>query len=269
MVRADTLNKPWAIEELETTKKQILSNPSNEPRPFVLYHNWVVNTPMEMGIADSTKAIVALDNAKQFTNPFGVFVTGIDRDETAGEDDGSFKGSKVFSYTGAVMTLPTGVQAVAENNYGRPDQALDYLKKMSRSFSYALPGSIYEVSPDYGMMTQAWNIYAFAVPIVNQFFGIKPLAHQKTIIIEPQMPKEWDNASLENVKVGDNEISVWHTTSKTGHQIKVQQTKTDWKIKLILPEANYNINEGNPETINENGKTIFTFSDNIILVTKS
>lgn len=129
MVRADTLNKPWAIEELETTKKQILSNPSNEPRPFVLYHNWVVNTPMEMGIADSTKAIVALDNAKQFTNPFGVFVTGIDRDETAGEDDGSFKGSKVFSYTGAVMTLPTGVQAVAENNYGRPDQALDYLKK--------------------------------------------------------------------------------------------------------------------------------------------
>lgn len=119
------------------------------------------------------------------------------------------------------------------------------------------------------MMTQAWNIYAFAVPIVNQFFGIKPLAHQKTIIIEPQMPKEWDNASLENVKVGDNEISVWHTTSKTGHQIKVQQTKTDWKIKLILPEANYNINEGNPETINENGKTIFTFSDNIILVTKS
>ncbi len=269
LVRADTLNKPWAIEELETTKKQILSNPSNEPRPFVLYHNWVVNTPMEMGIADSTKAIVALDNAKQFTNPFGVFVTGIDRDETAGDDSGSFKGSKVFSYTGAVMTLPTGVQAVAENNYGRPDEALDYLKRMSRSFSYALPGSIYEVSPDYGMITQAWNIYSFAVPIVNQFFGIKPLAHQKTIVIEPQLPKEWDNAALENVKVGDNIISIWHSQSESGHQIKITQTQPDWKIQVVLPDDGYTAQEGDAQTETKNGKTVFTFTEATMVVGKN
>ena len=269
LVRADTLNKPWAIEELETTKKQILSNPSNEPRPFVLYHNWVVNTPMEMGIADSTKAIVALDNAKQFTNPFGVFVTGIDRDETAGDDSGSFKGSKVFSYTGAVMTLPTGVQAVAENNYGRPDEALDYLKRMSRSFSYALPGSIYEVSPDYGMITQAWNIYSFAVPIVNQFFGIKPLAHQKTIVIEPQLPKEWDNAALENVKVGDNIISIWHSQSESGHQIKITQTQSDWKIQVVLPDDGYTAQEGDAQTETKNGKTVFTFTEATMVVGKN
>ncbi|HKL91412.1 MAG TPA: hypothetical protein VJ880_09550, partial [Allomuricauda sp.] len=269
LVRADTLNKPWAIEELETTKKQILSNPSNEPRPFVLYHNWVVNTPMEMGIADSTKAIVALDNAKQFTNPFGVFVTGIDRDETAGDDSGSFKGSKVFSYTGAVMTLPTGVQAVAENNYGRPDEALDYLKRMSRSFSYALPGSIYEVSPDYGMITQAWNIYSFAVPIVNQFFGIKPLAHQKTIVIEPQLPKEWDNAALENVKVGDNIISIWHSQSESGHQIKITQTQPDWKIQVVLPDDGYTAQEGDAQTETKNGKTVFTFTEPTMVVGKN
>lgn len=269
LVRADTLNKPWAVEELKATKQQILQNPSDEPRPFVLYHNWVVNTPMEMGIADSTKAILALDNAKNFTNPFGVFVTGIDRDETAGADAGSFEGGKVFTYTGAVMTLPTGVQAVAENNYGRPDQALDYLKRMSRSFSYALPGSIYEVSPDYGMMTQAWNIYSFAVPIINQFFGIEPMAHNKTIIIEPQMPNEWDTASLENVKVGDNKVSIWHTKSEESHQIKIQQTRPDWKIKLILPEGDYKATEGNAKTSTENGKTILTFSNQIIVVTKS
>ena len=71
------------------------------------------------------------------------------------------------------MTLPTGVQAVAENNYGRPDKALDYLKRMTRTFGYALPGSIYEVSPDFGMMTQAWNLYSYAIPIVGQFFGIQ------------------------------------------------------------------------------------------------
>jgi glycogen debranching enzyme len=269
LVRADTLNKPWAVEELKATRQEILKNPSNKARPFVLYHNWVVNTPMEMGIADSTKAITALDNAKKFTNPFGVFVTGIDRDETAGEDEGSFQGSKVFSYTGAVMTLPTGVQAVAENNYGRPDEALDFLKRMSRSFSYALPGSIYEVSPDYGMMTQAWNIYAFAVPIVNQFFGIKPMAHQKTIIIEPQMPSGWDNASLENVKIGNNLISVWHSTSENGHQIKITQNQPDWKIRVVLPDDGYTVQEGNPQTETKNGKTVFTFTEPSMIIGKN
>ena len=61
------------------------------------------------------------------------------------------------------MTLPTGVAAVAENNYGRPDKALDYLHRMSRSWGYAHPGSMYEGSPDCGMMCQAWNIYSFAI----------------------------------------------------------------------------------------------------------
>ncbi|WP_127018771.1 glycogen debranching protein [Flagellimonas beolgyonensis] len=266
LVRADTLNKPWAVEELKATERQLLEHPSTKPRPFVLYHNWVVNTPMEMGIADSTKAIVALDNAKKFTNPFGMFVTGIDRDESAGKDEGSFKGSKVFSYTGAVMTLPTGVQAVAENNYGRPDEALDYLKRMTRSFSYALPGSMYEVSPDYGMMTQAWNIYAFAIPIVNQFFGISSKAYDKMMEIRPQMPKDWTDVSLENVKIGNNEVSIWYENNNGIFQIKVQQTNPEWHLKLILPQDDYSVTEGNPETSLANGKTVFRLTNEKTMV---
>ncbi len=71
----------------------------------------------------------------------GMFVTGIDRDETAGAAEGSFvTNRKIFTYTGAVMTLPTGVQAVAENNYGRPDEAYSLLKRM-------LKFQEFEVSP--------------------------------------------------------------------------------------------------------------------------
>ena len=54
----------------------------------MLHHNWVVNTPMEMGIADPEKAVLALETARNFVNPFGMFVTGIDRDESAGADEG-------------------------------------------------------------------------------------------------------------------------------------------------------------------------------------
>ena len=267
IIRADTLNKPWAIEELEETKKSILSNPSKELRPFVLHHNWVVNTPMEMKIADNEKAIKALQTSEKFVNPFGVFVTGIDRDASAGSDDGSFKGSKIFSYTGAVMTLPTGVQAIAENNYGRPDNALNYLKRMTRTFSYALPGSIYEVSPDYGMITQAWNIYSFAIPIIHQFFGIRPTASEKKVQIMPQMPEEWNSATLENVIISDNNISVFFEKKDKITTVKVTQSENDWTLEIVLPKienGDYEIVKGNADVTTTENQIFYLSKDPII-----
>jgi glycogen debranching enzyme len=265
ILRADTLDKPWAVEELERTRDAILKESGEEVlKPFVLHHNWVVNTPMETGIADPDKALRALETARKFTNPFGVFVTGIDRDQAAGEDEGSFEGSKVFSYTGAVMTLPTGVQAIAENNYGNPDQALDYLLRMTRSFSYAFPGSMYEVSPDYGMVVQAWNIYSFAVPIVRQFFGIKPMASKKEIWIRPQMPSSWQRCSLENVRVGDNRISIHYEQPEAGTiKLTVLQERGDWQI-LMHPGAEgasvTKIVRGNAEEAEKGGEKVLRCS---------
>jgi glycogen debranching enzyme len=269
IIRADTLNKPWAIEELEETKKSILGNPSKEPRPFVLYHNWVVNTPMEMKIAENEKAIKALQTSEKFVNPFGIFVTGIDRDASAGSDDGSFKGSKIFSYTGAVMTLPTGVQAIAENNYGRPDNALNYLKRMTRTFSYALPGSIYEVSPDYGMITQAWNIYSFAIPIIHQFFGIRPTASKKKIQIMLQMPEEWNSATLENVIIAENKISVFFEKKDKITTVKVTQSENDWTLEIVLPKienGDYELVKGNAEITTTENQIFYLSQDPIIEV---
>ena len=236
IVRADTLNKPWAVAELEATKAKLSTLPKDQKQGFVLYHNWVVNTPMETGIADPEKAKIALETGRKYTNPFGVFVTGIDRDESSENADGSFSGSKSFSYTGAVMTLPTGVSAIGENNYGNPDQALDYLKRMTRSFGFALPGSIYEVSPDYGMFTQAWNMYSFAVPIISQFFGIQPDAGNKVIYIRPQMPTSWEEASIQKVVIGDNEISMSYENKSGVLSIEVSQTQSKWGISIEIPQ---------------------------------
>lgn len=256
IVRADTLDKPWAVTELKNTRARIRQNPGGDRlRPFVVHHNWVVNTPMEMGIADPEKARTALETARAFTNPFGVFVTGIDRDASAGQDEGSFQGGTVFSYTGAVMTLPTGVQAVAENNYGNPDQALEYLRRMSRSFSYALPGSMYEVSPDYGMVVQAWNIYSFAIPIVRQFFGIDPMASAKEIRIRPRMPASWKQASLEAVPVGDNSISLFFEQTGDGkRKVTLLQEQADWQLILdldITASSTWEVLRGNAQVREE------------------
>ena len=270
ITRADTLNKPWAVEELKNTREQILDHPSDRPRPFVLHHNWVVNTPMETGIAPRDKALKALETARKFINPFGVFVTGIDRDESAGSDTTSFKGSKVFSYTGAVMTLPTGVQAIAENNYGRPDYALDYLKRMTRTFGYALPGSIYEVSPDYGMMTQAWNIYSFAVPIIGQFFGLQPRAATRTLVISPQMPSSWDAASLTNVAVADGTVNLDYAVKDDMLTYAITHTLKNWETEVMLPRSQYEkpaLQEGTYEVVQEGDSWILKTSEKRIALT--
>ncbi|NIJ52479.1 glycogen debranching protein [Dyadobacter arcticus] len=241
IVRADTLKKPWAVAELKAAKSAVIRSGAKQKKGFVVHHNWVVNTPMETGIADSAKALAALETASKFTNPFGAFVTGIDRDESAGKDERSVAGNnKVFTYTGAVMTLPTGVLAISENNYGQPDNALSYLRRMTKSFSFALPGSIYEVSPDYGMMSQAWNVYSYAVPIVQQFFGVNPESSKKTIHFQPQMPSKWNDAKLENVIVGNNELDIVFKRSGKAEQWDLTQTKDDWKVMLTFPKNKFN-----------------------------
>lgn len=240
IVRADTLHKPWAVNELKAAQQKLRLLPDSTKKGFVLHHNWVVNTPMETGVADPEKAQIALRTASRFTNPYGVFVTGIDRDESAGNDaTTSDLNRKIFSYTGAVMTLPTGVLAIGESRYGNPDEALAYLKKMTKTFSYALPGSIYEVSPDYGMVTQAWNMYSYAVPIIKQFFGIRPQAAQKMILIEPQMPGDWNEASIDKVAVGDNLIGLTYAKAENGVKLVITQTKPDWTVRLAFPKGKY------------------------------
>ncbi len=254
IVRADTLGKPWAVAELKATKVKIADYPAEQKQGFVVHHNWVVNTPMEMSIADREKALAALETGSKFVNPFGVFVTGIDRDESAGTDDSSFaEGKEVFSYTGAVMTLPTGVQAIAENNYGRPDQALDYLHRLTNSFSYALPGSMYEVSPDFGMMTQAWTIYSLAYPIVQQFFGIQPKAQLQEVHIRPQMPAEWHEASLENLTIGDNALRMQFKRDNDAVELTFEQKK-DWKLIIKIPHGKF-------KTWKIDGKTVLPHED--------
>lgn len=236
LVRSDTLGKSWAVAELKATRKQMQKDHSSAISPHVIYHNWVVNTPMETGVADADKARAALQKAKTYENPFGVFVTGIDR--TNEPDSVVLKSrKKTFSYTGAVMTLPTGVQAVAAARYGNADEALAYIHKLHQSFSYALPGSMYEVSPDFGMITQAWNIYGVAVPIVNYFFGIHPKAAEKRVLITPNLPTTWTDVAINNVTVGDNAISLSISQQEDHQEYRMHQTRGDWQLQLDVKKA--------------------------------
>jgi glycogen debranching enzyme len=239
IIRADTLKKPWAVAELKNLKNQIENQKDDSKKGYVMHHNWVVNTPMEMGLADKEKALLALETAKKYSGTYGMYVTGIDRDQQENADEGSFAiGKKIFNYTGAVMTLPTGVQAVSANNYGKPDEAYSLLKKMLRSFSFALPGSIYEVSPDFGMFSQAWTLYAFGEPLIKQFFGIKPLAHKNTIKLQPLLPSTLKNGKIKKVVIADNIFEMSFNQSHTSDDYKIMQTK-NWTLEFSQEQGKY------------------------------
>lgn len=255
IVRADTLNKSWAVAELKETRKEFSRYSQDQTLPHVIYHNWVVNTPMETGLADPEKGREALMTARKFENPFGVFVTGIDR--TTEPDSVVLKSrKKTFSYTGAVMTLPTGVLAVAAARYGKPEDALIYLQKLQRSFSYALPGSMYEVSPDFGMVTQAWNIYGVAVPIVNYFFGIEPEAYKKTVRLSPRLPASWTRASLEKVSVGNNTLSLSIKQEIDYKQYDILQSMPDWIVIVDIAGASRVILNNKEQNIKTAGDSL-------------
>jgi len=236
IIRADTLKKPSVVAELMETEKQLGNYPADKQIPYVIYRNWVVNTPLETGVADLDKGKAALETAKKYENPYGVYVTGIDRSE---EPDSAVLKSrkKIFSYTGAVMTIPTGVQSVAAATYGSPEDALRYITMLHRSFSYALPGSMYEVSPDFGMIVQAWSNYGVDVPVINHFFGITPDAYEKSIFISPHMPSDWKDASVDNIRVGNNSFSLEVSQKADHREYYFRQTLAEWSVIVDVKES--------------------------------
>ncbi len=157
---------------------------------WLINRNWIINTPMETGIAPQDKARRALKrmHTQEFIGPYGMYLNALN--------------------PSAMMTISTGVMAVAQARYGYGDRALELIEKIFSTFGMATPGSIAEMSPDYGCFAQAWTAYAVFTPIVRHFFGIQPRAGENTLYLNPQMPAVWPQAELKNVPVLDGELDI-------------------------------------------------------------
>lgn len=143
------------------------------------------------------------------------------------------------------MTIATGVQAVSEGSYGRSDESLWYVDKIAQTFDRTLPGSISEMMPDYGCFTISWTSYGIMVPLVQQMFGIRPDAMNKTVVFDPHLPTGWDNVSIENLRVGANTISFSRAKTSKGIEYTVDAKEGGWNFVLRgteMPGARYYLN---------------------------
>ncbi len=191
--------------------------PENTTKGWVTHKNWVITTPVETGIAPNDKAISSLNKIRaEHCGEYGPYLSAVEKRH--------------------MMTISTGVQAMSEAQYGRTDNCLWYMKKISETLSKTLPGSINEMMPDYGCPVQAWTIYGIATPIVTHIFGIKPDAYNKTVIIEPHLPSEWKFATIENQIVGSNSYDIKIKRDETRIHYTIHSVQEDWNNKLRIAE---------------------------------
>ena len=158
-------------------------------RAWLTNKNWVIATPMEVGIAPPERAVGLLEKIRrENVGPYGPYLSAVERQ--------------------AMMTISTGVQAVAEARYGRIDQSLWYVGRIVETFNRTLPGSINEMMPDYGCFAISWTSYGVMVPLIEYVFGIRPDAVHRTVVLDPQAPSGWGAMSIEDVAGGSQRALV-------------------------------------------------------------
>ena len=235
--------------EKEKYYETLISNISRMPdtsRGWLTNKNWVINTPMECGIAPDSIAISALNKIKRENcGAYGPYLSATEK-----------------KY---MMTIATGVQAVAECQYGRIDSAMWYVHKIEATFGRVLPGSISEMMPDYGCFVQAWTNYGIDIPLIQYVFGITPDACHSRIILKPNPPEKWKNIKIEKVSVGDNRLSINRKTIGNKIVYTINQSKPLWKINLYIDDGKNCSLNGRPVVISKNYLT-FSGRRNVVTI---
>ena len=252
----------WARQKLEGLKKQVQDN-SYPNKGYVVYYNASGTLPVDEGIADTAKALQALQHINWFTNKYGLYIAGIERPDDLSADEGNFKHDADFNYNRAVMPAATTGIISGACRYGSTDTALQYMHILLNSFSYATPGTLYEVSPDYGMFVQAWNITGLNIPLLQYFFGIDPQAYEKKITLRPNFPTAWKKASVKKVIIGNNLLSIQYNKNASAYSYHISLAKPGWQVKLVLPAAKQVWLNGKPVKTDK-GTIVVSGTDNSI-----
>jgi hypothetical protein len=218
-------------------------------RGWITNKNWVIATPMEVGIAPRERAIRLLDKIRrENVGEYGPFLSAVDRQ--------------------AMMTIATGVQAVAEARYGRIDESLWYVGRIVETFGRTLPGSISEMMPDYGCFAISWTSYGIVVPLIQHVFGVQPDAVHKTVVFEPHVPAGWEDMRIDDLPVGGNTLSFSRRRTGEGIEYRVDAREDGWTFVLrqeALPGARYQVN-GKPASSIPSGIRLTGRSNRVLVV---
>jgi glycogen debranching enzyme len=116
-----------------------------------------------------------------------------------------------------IMPYTTGKAAVAEFNYGRIEEGLQYIRMMAKTVGHIMPGAVPETINKNGdpkkflpgwCYLQLWSAAHINQGLVWGLLHPEPDAAKNKIVLKPQLPKDWPYAKIKNLKVGKSLINV-------------------------------------------------------------
>jgi Bacterial alpha-L-rhamnosidase 6 hairpin glycosidase domain len=237
-----------AIADYERLKQRWAGMPDTT-RAWITNENWVISTPMEAGIAPRNQAIRLLDRVrKENVGEYGPFLSAVEEQR--------------------MMTIATGVQAVAEAQYGRIDEAMWYIDKIVQTFNRKLPGSISEMMPDWGSFTIAWTMYGIVVPVIQHIFGIHSDAVNKTVVFDPHLPTGWEDISIQDLPIGTTTVSFARRKTAKGIEYDLEAKESGWTLVLkgaTLPGATYQVN-GRERPLDPSGMRLSGRKNRVVVI---
>lgn len=180
-------------------------SPSNVDLPWLLRH-WVVMCPLEVGLATPAQADQAFARllSTEFCNEWGMYLHPERRD---------------------VMSINSGLLALALVRYGRLADALNLVQAQVAALTMRTPGAVSEALPDQWCFVQLWSALGIISPIVEGVLGIAPQAGARRLQVIPQLPADWPTVTLERLQIGDSAFTIRASQSPTAYQITVSQHK--------------------------------------------
>ncbi len=187
-------------------------NPTNVDLPWLLRH-WVVMCPVEVGLATPEQAHRTLDRliSAEFCNEWGMYLHP-DRHD--------------------VMSINTGLLALANIRYGRIDQALDLVQRMAKTLPLHMPGAISEALPDKWCFLQLWSALGIISPVMEGMLGIEPRAGERKLRVVPNLPTDWDQVEMRQLRIGDQWFAIHVTRSPQQYTLSVTSDAPDYQLEL-------------------------------------
>ncbi|MGC9395868.1 MAG: hypothetical protein ACP5J4_13565 [Anaerolineae bacterium] len=180
--------------------------------PWLLRH-WIVLCPVEVGLATREQTIRALTRltSTEFCNAWGM---------------------RLHPERGDVMSINTGLLALALTRYGDMDTALRFVQQQAATLPLHMPGAISEALPDRWCFLQLWSALGAISPVVEGFLGIAPRAAERRLAVIPNLPAGWDRVTLERVRVGEAQFDIAVERSATHCTVNVTGDAAEFQLEI-------------------------------------
>lgn len=114
-----------------------------------------------------------------------------------------------------------------------PEELNTLLKELSQNFSYQLDKNIFSFDENKPRHIQpGWELLQ---PMTLHMLGIYGDVANRVTYIRPNLPTEWKEASIENLWIDDNKLTIEITSDENQMTVEITQTQKSAGLSIELP----------------------------------